>query len=206
MSAATATNTPADAPAAKGGKKKMMIIVLAAVVLLALAGGGAAVFMMKQKAAALAAEDGDEDVAHAEAPAQAKVDPKSPPVFMPLDPFTVNLADRENERYAQIGVTLQIDGSKTSDQLALYMPAIRNNILMVLSHKTAAELLTREGKEKLAKSILHAAVRPLGYDVADDEDVEAAEEKPAPGKKKKKKPAAPVLPVKAVHFSNFIVQ
>ena len=184
----------------------MLIIVLAAVVLLALAGGGAAVFMMKQKAAALAAEDGDDADAQAHEPAQAKVDPKHPPVFMPLDPFTVNLADRENERYAQIGVTLQIDGSKTSDQLALYMPAIRNNILMVLSHKTAAELLTREGKERLAKSILHAAVRPLGYDVADAENEEAAEEKPAPGNKKKKKRAAPVLPVKAVHFSNFIVQ
>jgi len=206
MSAATAATTPADASAAKGGKKKMMIIVLVAVVLLALAGGGAALFMMKQKAAALAAEGGDEDVAHAEAPAQAKVDPKSPPVFMPLDPFTVNLADRENERYAQIGVTLQVDNSKTSDQLALYMPAIRNNILMVLSHKTAADLLTLEGKEKLAKSILHATVRPLGYDVADDEGEEDAEETPAPGKKKKKKRAATVLPVKAVHFSNFIVQ
>ena len=205
MSAATAASTPADALAAKGGKKKLMIIVLAAVVLLAVAGGGA-LFMMKQKAAAHASEDGDDHAEATPAPAPAHVDPKSPPVFMPLDPFTVNLADRENERYAQIGVTLQIDNSKTTDKLALYMPAIRNNILMVLSHKTAAELLTREGKEKLAKSILYAAVRPLGYEVSEDEGEDEAEEKPAPGKKKKKKPAAPVLPVKAVHFSNFIVQ
>ena len=206
MSAATAASTPADASAAKGGKKKLMIIVLAAVVLLAVGGGGA-LFMMKQKAAAHASEDGDghAQAAAAPAPAPAQIDPKSPPVFMPLDPFTVNLADRDNERYAQIGVTLQIDNSKTTDKLALYMPAIRNNILMVLSHKTAAELLTREGKEKLAKSILYAAVRPLGYDVADDDDDEA-DEKPAPGKKKKKRRAAPVLPVLAVHFSNFIVQ
>ena len=203
MSAATAATTPADASAAKGGKKKTMIIVLAAVVLLALAGGGA-LFMMKQKAAALADEDGDSPAAQAQATAQAPVDLKSPPVFMPLDPFTVNLADRENERYAQIGVTLQIDSSKTSDKLALYMPAIRNNILMVLSHKTAAELLTREGKERLAKSILHAVVRPLGYAVSDEEDAIEAEDKPAPSKKKKR--AAPALPVLAVHFSNFIVQ
>mgnify|MGYP001386803274 FL=1 len=87
------------------------------------------------------------------------------------------------------------------------MPAIRNNILMVLSHKTAAQLLTREGKEKLATSILYAAVRPLGYDIDEDEDEEPhAGAADAPPKKKKKKKAPPALPVSAVHFANFIVQ
>lgn len=199
MSAATAATPPADAAAPKAGKKKLLIIALATVLLLALAGGGAALFLMKQKAA-LADAEGDEapDTPH------VQVDTKHPPVFLPLDPFTVNLADRENERYAQIGVTLQIDNSKTGDQLALYMPAIRNNILMVLSHKTATELLSREGKDKLALAILHAAVRPLGFDVPNEAD-EADADEATTGKKRKKK-RAPALPVKAVHFSNFIVQ
>ena len=30
------------------------------------------------------------------------------PAFVPLDPFTVNLADREAERYAQVGITLEL--------------------------------------------------------------------------------------------------
>jgi flagellar FliL protein len=81
---------------------------------------------------------------------------------------------------------------------------------MVLSHKTAAQLLTREGKEKLAQSILYAAVRPLGYDIEEDEEDEepaAAEGAPPAKKKKKKKKKPPTnLPVSAVHFSNFIVQ
>jgi flagellar FliL protein len=47
-------------------------------------------------------------------------------------------------------LTLEIDDPKTGDQLKTYMPAIRNNILMLLAHKTAGELLTREGKLKLA--------------------------------------------------------
>ena len=210
MSAApAATATAATATAAKGGKKKL-IIIIAAALLVVLAGGGAAFFLMK-KPSVEGDEEGADGHAKAEtrepaAKAKPKHDPKHPPVFVPLDPFTVNLADKDSERYAQVAVTLEIDDAKTADQLKIYMPAIRNNILMVLSHKTAAQLLTREGKEKLAKSILYATVRPLGFEVAeeDEEAAAAAEADTAPKKKKKKAP--PALPVTAVHFANFIVQ
>ena len=209
MSAAPAAVADA-APPAKGGKKKL-IIIIAAALLVVLVGGGAAFFMLK-KAPAEGEEDAD---GHAQAEAREpapkakpKRDAKTPPVFLPLDPFTVNLADKESERYAQIGVTLEIDDAKVGEELKLYMPAIRNNILMVLSHKTAAQLLTREGKEKLAQSILYASVRPLGYEIEEDEAEEeaTADGEPPPKKKKKKKKAPLALPVTAVHFSNFIVQ
>lgn len=210
MSAAPAAVADA-APPAKGGKKKL-IIIIAAALLVVLIGGGAAFFMLKKAPA-----DGEEDAdgqtqAEAREPAprpKAKRDPQLPPVFLPLDPFTVNLADKESERYAQIGVTLEIDDAKVGEEIKLYMPVIRNNILMVLSHKTAAQLLTREGKDKLAQSILYASVRPLGYDIEEDEDEEeaSADGEPPPPKKKKKKKKVPMnLPVSAVHFSNFIVQ
>jgi flagellar FliL protein len=212
MSAAPAVTADAGPPA-KGGKKKL-IIIIAAVLLLVLVGGGAAFFLMKKKPAE--GEDGEEDGGHGKAKAEAhepapkpkpKHDPKHPPVFVPLDPFTVNLADKDNERYAQVGVTLEIEDAKTGEELKLYMPAIRNNILMVLSHRTAAQLLTREGKDKLAQSILYAAVRPLGYDIEEDEEEEEPAAADAPPKKKKKKKKPPTnLPVTAVHFSNFIVQ
>ena len=207
MSAAPAAT--ADAAPAKGGKKKLIIIIIAGLVLV-LGGAGAAMVLMKKKPA-----EGEEDAdgGHAKteaaepAKAKAKRDPKHPPTFVLLDPFTVNLADKESERYAQIGVTLEIDDTKTADELKTYMPAIRNNILMVLAHKTAAEMLTREGKEKLAKSILYAAVRPLGFEVDEEEDEREEPAADAAKKKKKKKKTAPaVLPVKAVHFSNFIIQ
>ena len=200
----------APAATAKGGKKKQ-IIIIAAALLVVLAGGGAAFYLMK-KPSVEGDEEGADGHAKAEtsepaAKAKPKHDPKHPPVFVPLDPFTVNLADKDSERYAQVAVTLEIDDAKTADQLKIYMPAIRNNILMVLSHKTAAQLLTREGKEKLAKSILYAAVRPLGFEVdEEDEEAAAAEADTAPKKKKKKKKAPPALPVTAVHFANFIVQ
>ena len=127
MSAAAAAPT-ADAgaaPVAKKGKKKL-IIMLAVVVLLAGAGGGGALYMMKKKAAeaaAAAAEEGDDAAAPAHATAHA--DPKHPPTFVPLDPFVVNLADKDTDKYAQIGITLEIDDAKFADQLKVYMPAIR---------------------------------------------------------------------------------
>jgi len=203
--------TPANAtPVAKGGKKKLFIII-AAVLVLVLGGGAVSYLLMNQHPAEgeEATDDGGSAKAGAAAAkAKSKHDPKNPPAFLPLDPFTVNLADRESERFAQVAVTLELGDAKSADELKLYMPAIRNNILMVLSHKTAEQMLSREGKERLATEILYAAVRPLGYEIEDpvvEADASADDDAPKK-KKKKKKAAAPTLPVTAVHFSNFIVQ
>jgi flagellar FliL protein len=180
MSTATATE---GAAAPKGGKKKL-IVLLAAVLLLVLAGGGATVFVLKRKAqAALEAED-EGGAAHA--PASAKRDPKAVPVFVALDSFTVNLADREADRYAQIGISLELGDPAAGEQIKAFMPAIRNNILMVLSHKRAADLMDRSGKEKLAQEVQQETERAIGF--------EAGPKKPA------------TRPIRAVHFSNFIIQ
>jgi hypothetical protein len=110
MSAAAAA--PAgDAPPKKGSKK--LIIIVAVVLLLVLGGGGAAFFMMKKKAAEEEEEGSEASGGHAKAAAHApaakpaKRDPSKPPTYVPLDPFVVNLADRDHERYAQIGITLE---------------------------------------------------------------------------------------------------
>jgi len=199
--------------APKKGKKKL-IIIIAAVLLVALLGGGGAVFMMKKKAAAAAAaaeEDGDGE-ASAAAEKAREDHHKHPPTFVPLEPFVVNLADKEADRFAQIGITLEVEDAKFAEELKAYMPAIRNGILMVLAHKSSQELLTREGKEALAAEIQREAVRPLGIEIdsPDEEEAQAAAaeaEAKAAGKKKKKKPKAEVHnPVEKVHFSNFIIQ
>jgi len=195
--------TPAGAEAAAagggGGGKKKLIIIIAAVLLLVIIGGGAALMLMKKKQHA-EDEDGAEAPAAAET-SHAKVKPGTPPTFVPLDPFTVNLADKEVDRFAQIGVTLEVADPKTADTLKAYMPAIRSNVLMVLSHKTSAELLTREGKEKLAREILRESVRPMGIELDDEEEDDSAA-----SKKKKKKKKAVESPVTQVLFSTFIVQ
>ena len=201
MSAAAAS---ADDAPPKGNKKKL-ILILAVVLLLVLGGGGAAFFMLKKKPADDEEGDGG-PAAHAPADVKpVKFDPKHAPVFVPLDPFVVNLADKGVERYAQIGVTLEIQDAATGEALKAYMPAIRNNILLLLAHKSSEELLSADGKLKLAAQIRGEAVRPLGYEV-EDEDDEAAADDAAAAKKKKRKKKPQQLPVTQVHFSNFIIQ
>ena len=204
MSAAAAEAPVAAVP--KAGGKKKLIIIIAAVLLLVLGGGGAAFFLLKKKQAV--GEDED-DGGHAPAAAHAKAEVKAgaAPVFVPLDPFTVNLADRDSERYAQVGITLEIEDAKTGEQLKAYMPAIRNNILMLLARKTAAELLSPEGKTKLALDIQRESLKPLGIEVENDTaDETAAADESAKNMSKKKKKAPLSYPVKAAHFSNLIVQ
>jgi flagellar protein FliL len=189
----------AEGMAPKKVNKKLIVIGAVVVLVLALIGVGAMLLMKKSS--------GDSEEADSHAPVQkaaAPRDPKAMPVFVPLDSFTVNLADRDAERYAQVGITLEVEDTKVGDQVKVFMPAIRNNILMALAEKSAADLMDREGKTKLAEKIRRETSRALGYEVEEPED-EAAVDEP-PKKKSKKRKAEVVLPITAVHFSNFIIQ
>ena len=215
MSAAAAPTVDAGAAVpVKKGKKKLIIIAAAVLLLLMVAGAGTTVFLKKR--AAHAAEAGTETSAQADAQ-HAKPDLKHPPTFLPLDPFVVNLSDKDADRYAQIGITFEVEDAKFAEQMKAFMPAIRNGILMILAHKNSRELLERAGKEQLAGEILRESARTMGIDV---DEPAAVEDKPAPAdtkagdddedkpkaKKKAPKPPAEPNPIRRVHFSNFIVQ
>lgn len=204
MSAAPAASAEGEAPA-KGSKK--LIIIIAAVAVLLLGGGGAAFFMMKKKAADAETTEEDGGSAKAKKAEHGKDEHKGPPTFVPLDAFIVNLADKDVERFAQIGINLQVDDPHLAEEMKAYMPAIRNAVLMILSHKTAEDLLTAEGKQKLAEEIRRDAARAMGYEVEDPDDEAADSDEDAPKKKKKKKKKVePYNPITRVHYSNFIIQ
>lgn len=192
-----ASAAPAEVAPTGGGKKKL-IMILGVVVLLVVVLGVAAVLLLRKPAPA---EGEDGELAEDDVPAQvAAAKPGTPPVYLPVDPFTVNLSDKDVDRYAQVGITLEVVDQKTADLLKNYMPSIRSGVLMVLSHKSAADLLSKEGKEKLQREILAEAVRPLGFEVEIDE----ASEDETPKRKKRRKSAN--LPVSNVLFAQFIVQ
>ncbi len=182
---------PAKAPAKS---KKMLIIVVVAVLVLALAAGGGWFYISKQRAAA---DEGDGETT-------TTTKAVGPPTFLPLDNMVVNLADPGGEKVAQVGITLEIVDAHGVDTVKVYLPAIRSGILLLISQRTAEELLRREGKEKLAQDILVEASKPFGGgDAAHDAE-------PKEGKKPVKKKAAKgghdENPVKAVLFSSFNVQ
>ena len=205
----------------KRGKKKLILIAAAALVVV-LAGGGGTVWIMKKRAhAALEATAGEDGATAAEAAHAAKPDARTPPTYLPLDPFVINLADKESDRYAQIGITLEVESPMFADQMKGYMPAVRNAILMIIAHKTSKELLGRAGKEELADEIMRESVRPMGIEIAVPEPVTAApiaavvaasgaQDEAAPFEIKKVvvKKAGEIVrnPVQHVHFSSFIIQ
>ncbi len=197
MSAPVATAAAIPAPAAPKRKGKSMLLIIVAA--LVLAGGGAGGWFYMNKKNHPAAE---EEAAHAPEHAAA-------PTYLALENMVVNLADPGGERFAQIGVTLDLANEKVGDKIKTYLPAIRSSVLMLVSQRTSDELLKRDGKEKLAADIVTEVSRALGYEVeapvkkpkvvaeADDEEGAAK-----PKKRRKVEPS----PINGVLFSSFIVQ
>lgn len=191
MSAKPDTAEAAKAPAKS---KKLLIIIMGAVLLLALVGGGAFFYISKQRAAA---EDGDG--APSEKASSSHSAAKMPPTYLPLDSMVVNLADPGGERVAQIGITLEVIDAHAVDTVKGFLPSIRSGILMIISQRTAEELLKPEGKQKLAQDILMEASIPFGGGEAEHDE--------APQSKKKKAKREHIeFPVVGVLFSSFIVQ
>lgn len=165
-----------SAPPAK--KSKTLPIVLAALLLLGGGGAGAWWFLAGGKAGT-------------EAGAPRKSQRK--PVFVNLDPFTVNLRDERGERFAQIGITFEVEDASVEVSIKDRLPAVRNNILLLISAKNIESLLTAEGKQQLAGEVRAATGAALG--VAPPAAATASQ------------PAVPDgHPIRAVLFSQFIVQ
>lgn len=132
----------------KPRKKLTLIIAVVALLLVGAIGGGAAWYFL-----------GNKPVAEGEA--QAAPPPPQPPVYSVLDPFVVNLQPEMGEQYLQIAMTLQVAEQAQSDQIKLYMPMIRSRLLVLLSSKGASELMSSDGKSKLAQEIISTLNEPF---------------------------------------------
>ncbi|MBD2799746.1 flagellar basal body-associated protein FliL [Xenorhabdus sp. M] len=77
------------------------------------------------------------------------------PVFMALEPFTVNLIDNEEhfDRVLYIGVTLRLPDEKTRQRFNDYLPEVRSRMLLLLSRQSAAALAKDDGKMSLVAEI-----------------------------------------------------
>lgn len=157
------------APPAKGSKKKLILII--AIVLTVLAAGGAAAYTMLLKPA-----DGQA--------AEEKVEePSGPPTFVVMDQFVVNLAEPDSTRYLQIGITYEVSGPATSEEIKNFTPVIRSRILLVLSGKNVSNLTSIEGKQQLMDELVDLARVTIKGD-----------------------PKDPTRGIRDVHFSSFVIQ
>lgn len=168
---------PQESPKKSGGK---LILIAVLGVLLAAGGAGGAWFALSRGQAAEAPEQ------------QAKKKPAKKPLFTTLEPFTVNLQDPRGERFAQVGITLQFDEPSIESTIKDHLPAVRNDILMLISSKQIEDLLTVEGKRKLAEEIKLRAGRAIGVELPDPDARPRKDD--------------PENPIREVLFSQFIVQ
>lgn len=141
--AKTATLAAPGAQAAQPAdpkKKSKLPLILVLLLVLGAAGGGAAWWFLGR------AHD-----------AEPKPEAVKPPVFYTLDPFTVNLAEENGDHYLQVSVVYQVADEKAVDQVKIYLPVLRNRILLLLSAKRPSELASAQGKQKLVDELVAAA-------------------------------------------------
>lgn len=176
----------AEAPPKKS--KKLLIIIVAAVLLLVLAGGAA--FMLLKKSDHADDEEAAEETVKPAKKKDKKKDKEAPPVFVNLEPFTVNLVPETGDQYLQVVLALELDDPLADADIKAKMPKIRNNITLLLTSKKASELLPKTGKEQLAENLrteINSVIEP-------------------PVKNKKGEIVPPEGPVKSVLFTSFIIQ
>lgn len=76
------------------------------------------------------------------------------PVFVKIEPFTVNLrSDQFGPRLLYTGMTLEVQDGDTRQTLVDNMPQVRSRLLVMLSGLDAENISTTEGKTELAEHI-----------------------------------------------------
>jgi flagellar FliL protein len=169
-----------DAPKPKKSKKKLFVFLIL-LILIGGIGGGAAWFLMGSDDTAAPAEGGE---AGQKPKTAEKGKEMKPPVFMVIEPFTVNLQPETQgapDQFLQIAFSLQVEDEKGVDAIKLYMPQVRSRLLLLLSGKKASQISTPEGKKKLAEEIIEQIKQPFA-------------------------PGMPPQPVTNVFFTSFVIQ
>ena len=157
--AAAPAPTPAPAEVVVPKKKKKFLIIIIALLAVILVGGGVGAYLLmshpaaekKAKSAHKGAAADDEEV----------ISDDENPVYEKLDQFTVNLSDPESH-ILQTDVQLRLADAKVQEKLKVHMPEVRDALIRLLSSKTAAELATPEGKDKVGLDVQKSINEVLG--------------------------------------------
>jgi flagellar FliL protein len=135
------------APPRKSGK--VLIIVGALLFVILAIGAAGAFFLLKGHGN----EDAEEEEVVEPVKPRKKAVKDAQPVYVTLEVFTVNLIPEAMEQFVQVTLSVEVSENSVVDQIKAYTPKIRNGVVLLLSGKKATELLTREGKERLAVEI-----------------------------------------------------
>jgi len=137
----------------KGGMMKIILLVNG---LLLLIGIGVGVFMFmggEEESADGADMEVLEDAEGVEGSQSKKS--KGTPIYVPLHPaFVVNFENQEQVAFLQVDIQIMTYDSSVESALKTHMPAVRNELLLLLGGKQYHEINTREGKRALSQEAI----------------------------------------------------
>lgn len=128
--------------------KKLLFIIIGSVLMLGIAGGAGWYFTK-----------GDN---HNDKSAKKAAKLSEKPIFVPLEPFTVNLQRENADQFLQIGISLKIFQAELEEQIKQNLPEIRSRLLLLLSGKRPSELTTSQGKKRLVNEMIAETEFVLG--------------------------------------------
>jgi len=147
--------------------KKVIVIVVA---VLLLAGGGAGGWWWWSQRAQAAGQDEAGGTPGGSRPGKKKGDTGETGAIV-LEPFLVNLADKDASRFLRLSLQLVIDKKELAEAMsakgeagaeqAIARARLRSGILELLTTKTSDALVTAEGKTALKKEIAARATQVL---------------------------------------------
>jgi flagellar protein FliL len=88
------------------------------------------------------------------------------PIFVALEPFTVNLQPGGRARFLHVGVTLKVADAKTQALVVQYLPEVRSRVLTVLSNRQGDALVAAADKAQLALDLMAALNLPFAANMA----------------------------------------
>ncbi len=120
---------------------KVIVIGVAAILIVAAAGTFGVLKYMRAAGTAAAAEKAKKEAVQS---------------TLNLEPFLVNLADKESVRFVKVTFRLGINLKGVEEEIGkdnVFLAATRDSIISILTSKTSDEMLTKEGKEKLRQEV-----------------------------------------------------
>ena len=135
----------------KGGSRKLLWLMVILVILSSSAAAAAIYLVFDQR----------QDPAQASVQTAA-VPERRAPIFVKIDPFTVNLADDVyGSRLLYTGLSLKVGNEETRDILVEHMPQVRSRLLLMFAGKQASELTDPGSKQGLGEQVMAVLDPPM---------------------------------------------
>jgi len=160
----------AEGGAKKGGMMKIILLVNGLLLIIGISVGAAMYFMSGDDAPEVAQED-TEVMEEGEAPVKKKS--RQTPVYIPLRPaFVVNFENQDQVSFLQVDIQLMTYDGSVEAAIKQHMPAVRNELLLLLGGKQYHEINTREGKRALSQESIQV-IQDVLKDVGEPNSIEA---------------------------------